>query len=448
MRAVSSSEREVLWLRKVRDVSQVLAREHDLEQLLPRILDAAIEITSAERGFLVRVQRGGGDLRVHVEVARGFNQSELQSSATSVSRTVVERVMEQGAGLVTTREQDASVLDASSVMARRVLAICCVPLRLRDEVQGVLYLDHRFRPDAFSEDDLPVLAVFADQAALAIETAELRADSARLTDSLRELEELRAQEEQPAERSPQRRPPLFGRLVGASPPMCELYTAIERSARSRDPVLILGESGAGKQLVARELHARGELPNQPFLEQVCAAAAEADLERELFGERSRVGALARAERGTLLLIEVADLPPTLQGRLAATLRERMIRPTGGGRPQRLACRVTATSTRDLREEVEAGRFREDLYYRLDVQRLEIPPLRQRRDDFAVLLDHFARVHGEATCASSRTRSAACSASTPSGSARASCPPRSAKAEACPRRAEPSQGEPWRRWRRK
>jgi len=150
--------------------------------------------------------------------------------------------------------------------------------------------------------------------------------------------------------------------------------------------------------VARELHSRGELPSQPFLEHVCAALGEADLERELFGERSRVGALARAERGTLLLVEVADLPAALQARLAGALRERMIRPTGGGRPLRLACRVAATSTRDLRLLVEAGRFREDLYYRLDVQRLELPPLRQRREDFSALLDHFSRVHGSRSLA--------------------------------------------------
>ena len=161
-------------------------------------------------------------------------------------------------------------------------------------------------------------------------------------------------------------------------------------------MLVFGESGTGKQLVARELHARGELPQQPFLEQVCAAAAEPDLERALFGEKGRAGSLLAAERGTLLLIEIADLPLPLQARLAGVLRERAVQPPAGGRPVRLSCRVVATSTRDLREEVEAGRFREDLYYRLDVQRLELPPLRHRREDMALLLDHFARVHGNRT----------------------------------------------------
>lgn len=371
---MSKAERELLWLRRVRDVAQGLVNQTDLEALLPQILDGAIEITEGERGFLVRLKDG----KANVETARGFNKTQLRGRAGDVSRTVVERVVETGVGLVTTREEDADVLNVSSVQARRVLSILCVPMRLRGAVEGVLYLDHRFVEGAFSEDDLPVLATFADQAALAIETAELRADAAKHNAALKELKRLREHPAEPVSDAPPTYPLKFGALIGASPAMCRLYERIERAARTYDPVLITGESGCGKLSVAREIHARSELPHQPFLIQGCAAVSDDQLDAELFGGARSKGVLAQAGQGTVVLMEVADLPAVLQGKLVAELRNRS-----------LPCRIVATSTRDLRTMVDAGAFREDLFYRLDVQRTEVPALRSRLEDLPVLLDHFA-----------------------------------------------------------
>ena len=382
--------REVAWLRRAAELSRLLSLEPDLGELLPLILEAAIELTEAERGYLVRVV---GDKQVKVEVARGFNKTQLKGRTGDVSRTVVERVLATGKGLSTTREEDADVLDVPSVQARRVLSIMCAPMRLRGQVRGVLYLDHRFRKDAFGAADLEPLSTFADQAALAIETAELRADSAKLTQTLRELERLQARaarQEQDAApiAAPSRGPVLFGRLVGDSPPMCVLYQQIERAARSTDPVLLQGEPGTGKGLVAAEIHARSPQPGQPLLVQGCAGTDEAALEAELFGERrargaARGGAFQRAREGTLVLREVSDLSPALQGRLVEVLRDRR------SGDDDVRCRVVATTTRDLRALAAEGALREDLLYRLDVQRIVVPPLRDRPGDIPLLCDHFA-----------------------------------------------------------
>jgi transcriptional regulator with GAF, ATPase, and Fis domain len=394
----------------MRDLSHRLVTETDVRVLLPMILDAAIELAQAERGFLVRMDgssSGGGQPRIKVEVARGFAKETLAGAHGKVSRTVVERVLTRRRGLVTTSEEDQDIREVSSVQARRVLSILCVPMVLRGQIKGVLYLDHRFDPNAFSEQDIAVASTFADQAALALETCELMAENVqgaqRLGDTIRELEGLK--EEQAARRAvvqevtsrPRLSPLRFGRLIGSSEVMQALYEEIERAARSGAPVLITGDSGTGKELVAREIHARGQNPQEPFLSENCAAITDSLLESELFGHRKgaftganqdRKGLFALAGQGTLFLDEVGDMSGLMQSKLLRVLQEGKVRPVGDDKPHPVTCRVIAATHRDLRELVETQAFREDLYYRLDVLRIAVPPLRQRPEDIPSLLTHF------------------------------------------------------------
>jgi transcriptional regulator with GAF, ATPase, and Fis domain len=395
---VDASQRELRYLRLVRDLSQRLASEEDPSRLLRLILDAAIDITAAERGFLVRVlgRRPSGAPRLHVDVVRGFDRTALSGSAGALSQTVVQRVLERGdRGLVTTAEDDQDVLDASSVVQRKVLAIICVPLRLRGETKGVLYLDHRFREDAFGEEDLPLLRSFADQAAVALETAELRDDHSGVAPALREaietVEAARSQEESGGEPAVEQ----FGRLVGSSGAMCALYDEVERAARSEAPLLLLGETGAGKRLVAEEIHRHGPRAREPFLSVACGgdpAAVEAELLGHRRGARpwahqDRRGAVVLAGRGTLYLSEVDALAPALQAALVEVLQTGRVR-APGGEPVSVACRILAGSARDVRAEAAGGRFRQDLLYRLDVARVIVPPLRQRTEDLPLLIRHL------------------------------------------------------------
>jgi transcriptional regulator with GAF, ATPase, and Fis domain len=383
MRAMLTPEREILWLRRVRDLSHLLAAEQDVRKLLPMILDAAIELTDAERGFLVLVQgrKSDGGYRFKVEVARGFDKATLSGSGSQVSRTVVKRVVEEEReGLVTTDAGDRDVLDVSSVQARRVVSIACVPLRLRGRIKGVLYLDHRFTKGAFTQDDLPILQTFSSQAALTLETAEIRAGVA-----------LSGEDEAP--------PPLptttgrdrCGNLIGASPVMQDLYAQIERAARSWDPVLLLGEPGTGKELVAREVHEQGSFPEEPF--QVVNCAGDPDLANSLLGTGDRPGALLRAGRGTVLLDEITAAPPDLQATLVQVLQTKAIPAPERHRGQPIECRILASSSKELRDLASKGNFRPELYYRLDVLRILVPALRERQGDVPRLFDHILQFTG-------------------------------------------------------
>jgi transcriptional regulator with GAF, ATPase, and Fis domain len=400
---LTGPERELAWLRRLGEVARRFADERDVRALLPSILDAAIELTEAERGFLVSLERSEsrgarGKPRLKIEAARGFLRESLQAGPSKVSRTVVARVLERKAPLVTSREEDQDVRDVSSIRRRRVLAIACVPLLLRDEVHGVLYLDHRFDPEAFQEQDVPILAAFADQAVLALAVAE----AATAVPA-----EARANVPAVARGAVPLPPvldvPRSGRLVGASPVMRELVAQLDRCARSRAPVLVTGESGSGKELVARELHARGLAPGAPFLSESCGAIAETLLESELFGHQKgaftgadsdRLGLFLRAGTGTLFLDEVADTSPVMQAKLLRVLQEGVARPVGGDDVVAVRCRVIVACNQDLRELVRAGRFREDLYYRLDVLRLRVPPLRERKDDIPALVRDLIDREGE------------------------------------------------------
>lgn len=374
---MNAEDRERLWLSRVVKLCHLLASETEASTLFPRILDAAIELTNAQRGFLVLIKErhAGGSFHLHIEEARGFDQIALEGAQGAVSRTAVSRVLESGQSLVSTRREDADIIDVSSVQNQQVLSIICVPMRLRGQERGVLYLDHRSSA-AFSESDIPILETFANQAALALESIELVASKAK------------AAEEQIG----------FGQLIGNSPAMKTLYHQIDRVSRSWEHVLITGESGTGKELVAREVHERGSYPKEPFLSENCAAISESLLESELFGHskgsfsgaiKARKGLFVEAGRGTLFLDEVGDMSLSMQAKLLRVLQERKLRPVGSNKSVPVSCRVLAATHRDLPELVKQGLFREDLYYRLDVLRLHLPPLRERLTDLGSLIQHFA-----------------------------------------------------------
>lgn len=399
--------RSLKWLERIHDVSHRLLALPDLDELLPYILDAAVAVTEAERGFLVKVDERREEDRVRRDIdvvaARGFAREALAGASGNVSRTVVERVLGEGRGLVTSSEEGRELLDVPSVQDRHVLSIISVPLQLRGRLFGVLYLDHRFRPDAFSSDDLPILSTFAAQAALALETAELHAekDSAlRELEALRRGQALRSQQGEPVP-LPTPAPRGFGELIGTSEVMQALYEEVERAARSGAPLLLLGESGAGKDAVAHEIHRRGR-EGFPFLRVNCGGQSDSLFATELFGHergsftgahRARRGLFLQAERGSLVFDEVAELSPGIQARLLQVIEEGELRPIGSERATPFGCRVVATSQHDLRTLVDSGRFRRDLYFRLDVLRIVVPPLRERLDDLDALLAHFLSLEG-------------------------------------------------------
>jgi serine/threonine-protein kinase PknK len=355
-------ERELLWLRRLRDLTSALARESSRGGLVERILDAALELTDAERGYLVLVQ--GGDIRV--QASRGVGKAEL-SAADHPSRRVVQRTLMDGRGLITSHAENTELLGATSLAVNQVTSVACVPLVWRERRVGVLYLETRDPAGAFAQEHLPILSTFADQAAVALE----------FVDEVLE--------------------PRQSRLVGSSLALTQLRSMLERFAHSNELVLISGESGVGKEIVARTLHELSR-PEESFVAEACGAFSPTLWESELFGHvrgafsgahEDRDGLFRQAGAGTLFLDEVADLPLPLQAKLLRVLQEREVRPLGGQTSLPIACRVIASTRHDLQRLVREGQFREDLFYRLDVLRVTVPPLRERTEDIPQLLQHFS-----------------------------------------------------------
>jgi len=381
----------LLWLRRVRDLSQALTAEKSPSRLIPRILDAAIELSGAERGFLVllRGKDSGGRPKVKIEAARGFDQVNFDRGGLKVSQTVVERVlMRDTDGVLTSSEDDRDLLEVSSVREGRVVSIVCVPLKLRGETRGVLYLDHRFSPEVFQPGDLPLLNSFASQAALALETAERR--------GLPEGDAEPAAEAQVASV-----PVHCGELFGVSPALQKVFAEVERAARSWQPAVVCGPPGSGKSAVAREVHQQSGRADEPLVVIDCAALEGGALESELFGHRKgafpwatqdRRGALTLAGKGTCVLESVEALPWQVQSMLVRALKDEQITPCGAQRSTPLACRVVATSTLSPSELGDGQALRPELFYRLDVHRIAIPPLREHPEDVPLFVEHFGAQH--------------------------------------------------------
>ena len=193
-------------------------------------------------------------------------------------------------------------------------------------------------------------------------------------------------------------------LVGQSPAMLELKSQIERAAPTKATVLITGESGTGKELVAREIHRRSSRAGQPFIQVNCAAIPDELIESELFGHekgsftgavRKQTGKFVAADGGTIFLDEIGDMSLRTQAKVLRVLQEGEVEPVGSATVVKVDVRVIAATNKDLTEEIRGGRFREDLYYRLNVIPIRTPPLRERRDDVALLAEHFAKIFSEA-----------------------------------------------------
>ncbi|MEZ6188436.1 MAG: sigma 54-interacting transcriptional regulator [Planctomycetota bacterium] len=342
--------RELVWLRRLRDLSQRLGSEQDPGALPKAILRAAREMTEAERAVLVSVEGpdSSGKLRVHALAASGFSARDLAGPEGAVSRTVVERCIADGRAVLTTQQEDANLIHASTLVRRGVLSVVCVPLYLRGTLRGALYLDHRGREAHFRQRDLPILQAFATQSALCLELTQEPAPITRTTQRL---------------------------LIGEAPPLVALREELARAARSTEPTLICGEPGTELTLAARELHALAH-PGERAFREVSATTLP-----RLLGNSAEPGWLG--QEGTVCIQDVETLEPALQRVLASAVAEGSYTLPDGS-THSVRARVVATTHVDLEARIRDGKFLAELYYRLDVQRVIVPPLRQRTEDLEEL----------------------------------------------------------------
>jgi transcriptional regulator with GAF, ATPase, and Fis domain len=402
------------WRRLVARAKRLTA-ERRTGRLYEEILDAAIDLAGAQRGFLV-MRRPDGTLGVRIR--RGIDADEARDASglegemltdpdRLMSRSIVARAIDGGTAVSSMDAvNDGQLAGAASVHSLSLRSVVAVPLRSRGTVIGALYLDDRLRPGAFGETQLALLEDLADIATIALDGAERLRTERRTKRRLAQLQrKLEAQVETQAVeidslRRHQRETVVEG-IVAESEAMGHLLDLALRFARADVPALISGESGTGKELVARAIHAHSRRAEGPFVIENCGAVPESLLESALFGhvrgaftgaERARQGLFAVADGGTLVLDEIGEMSPAMQAKLLRAAQEGEIRPVGSERTQKVDVRLVAATHRDLEAMVERGEFREDLYYRLAVVGLRVPPLRERVQDIPPLVAHFVEKH--------------------------------------------------------
>ncbi len=399
--------RGILPLRGLLSLSRRLNSELRLGPLLDDIIDTAIDLSRAERAFLLL---NNGPAGLEIRVARNIAREDLGADAT-LSRSIAEEVLRSGQAIMTVdAESDTRFGASQSVAALRLRSILAVPFRVKDRVVGTLYLDHRFRRGAFDEDAVEVVRELADIAAVAIENARLVSENrrrerenaelaARLAASLEDAEaRLVIANSQLVER-PQHG---FRTIIGDSSALRSVLSLAERAARTDLSVVIAGESGTGKELLARALHEASDRQAHPFVALNCGAVPDSLLESELFGhrkgaftgaDRGRRGLFQVADKGTLFLDEIADTSLAMQSKLLRALQDGEIRPLGAEELVHVDVRIICASHQPLEPLVEQGLFRQDLYYRLHVMSLTLPPLRERISDVDLLVEHILHKRG-------------------------------------------------------
>jgi transcriptional regulator with GAF, ATPase, and Fis domain len=357
------------------EFSQKLMNNYEIPGLLDALLDVVIQVSNADKGFIVLLESG----EPVVKVARNLRRETISDAVRHMSDSIIKRVVESRQPLIISDAlNDTSFKNSLSVMNLRLTSVMCVPLLERGNLIGLIYVGNDNVAQLFDQAALEILTIFAAQASLVIRNAllvnELQLDNQSLQERIERIR--------------------FGEILGSSPAIQEVFRKVQRVAGTDITVLVTGETGTGKELIAREIHNRSLRAKGPFISVNCGAIPENLLESELFGHvrgaftgavASKLGRFQSANKGTLFLDEIGEMPHALQVKILRALQEHIVTKVGDTTPESVDIRVIAATNRDLEAETrKAGRFREDLYYRLNVVHLHLPPLRDRGDDIVVL----------------------------------------------------------------
>jgi Nif-specific regulatory protein len=369
----------ILTTDQILAVGQKLFELRPLADVLNSVLSACGEAMHAETA-MVLLRDGKGQLTVAAQSYTGAGQARTLSD---ISSSLIEDAFQKGEPVLTESAiEDPRFSGRSSIILQGIQAAVIIPLANAGGLTGAIYLDSRSDRTRFHKQNLGPLATLAAFSTLAMENAR-RYESARRSS----------------------KGGSSALLIGSSPVMQELFALIERLSTSDLPVLVLGESGTGKELAAREIHLHSPRADKPFLALYCGNVSGQLFESELFGHRKgsftgatadKQGLVEAAEGGTLFLDEVADIPAELQTKLLRFLQEGEFRAVGDTKLRKSDVRIITATNKDLQQEVREGRFREDLFYRLYILPLTLPPLRDRASDIPFLVRHFLDKYGSKT----------------------------------------------------
>ncbi len=351
-----------------------------IESIQRQLLDLTCEVVPAERGAILLAGHNSEEF----SSVFGWRRGESGDAPVRCSRTVAQRVLKEGVAMLSNNVLEGEGNSVESLASEETRSLLAVPLVAYEKKLGVIYLSTSDPITWFDEDHLQLVTAIAGIAAVAIKNAQER--------ELLETENKRLNAEINIEHD----------MVGEGARMRDVLQFIARVAPMDTTALIRGESGTGKELAARALHNNSERSGKPFVAINCAAIAEGLLESELFGHEKgaftgaiamKKGKLELADSGTLFLDEIGEMSPFLQAKLLRVLQDHEFERVGGTRAMKADIRLVAATNRDLEDAIRKGSFRVDLYYRLNVVSLVMPPLRERREDIPLLANYFATKYG-------------------------------------------------------
>ena len=409
---------------ELRELHQLLALNrtfnsiHNLRRVLESVMDTVIQVAGAERGFLILQE--GHPPEIRVKVSRNIDQESIRDAREKISQTLVSEVLTGGKSvLLTDAKNDARYTGKQSILNMKLRSVLVVALRHRDQSLGAIYLDNRFASARFDGVTQERVELVAASAAVAIENARLFEENVRQQEELRhakeELERLnqllrervevqdrqlvKAREALAARREQLELRYSYDHIVTSSPKMLEVFAILDKVTDSTVPVLITGESGTGKELIARALHFNGPRKKARFVSENCAAIPANLMESEFFGyvkgaftgaTSDKMGLFEMADGGTLFLDEIGDMDLDMQTKLLRVLQDGVLRRVGSKEFKRVSARIVSATNKDLLSFIKESKFREDLYYRLNVINIVLPPLRERREDVPLLAEHFLK----------------------------------------------------------
>ena len=418
---------EVRVLEHLVAVNAKIAELSEEDPLLDAILDASVELLGARRGFLLLAAED----HVVVRRARRSGHVELEDPSNAISISVAQLAIREGRSVLTADAAIDGRFDGmESVVNLGLHSIVCVPLKAKDKTLGVIYIDNAEITGAFGPRDVRHLEVFAAQASVALEQCRSRREAKqrrreilkqsrrieRLNERLRRILRRRTDAlKQAREDLLQQADELglkyrYDQIIGRSPAMRNVLRLVDRVTDLALPVLVVGESGTGKELIARAIHFNGPRRRARIVGENCAAVPETLMESEFFGYargaftgavKDHPGLFEQADKGTLFLDEVGETSPEMQKKLLRVLEEGEVRRVGGKTAIPVDVRIVSATNRDLTGMLKSGAFREDLYYRLAGVVIELPPLRDRREDIEPLMLHFLAEANPGTAVAAR-----------------------------------------------
>ncbi len=365
---------ELAGMVKLSEFNQKLLEIRSVPDQIRALLDAVIEVTHAAKGFVILLDNG----QPRVAAARNVDGSDLAGDISHLSDSIIQQCIETRKPIIVSDAlNDTMFRGAQSVMSLKLCSVMVAPLISQGQMLGLIYVGNDNVVSLFEESSLDVLAIFAGQASLILQNAilmdELTLDKRRMVEALDDKR--------------------FGDIIGSCPSLLDVFSKVEKVAGTDISVLITGETGTGKELIAREIHRRSPRSKGPFVVVNCGAIPENLMESELFGHvrgaftgavATRTGKFQQADKGTLFLDEIGEMPLSLQVKLLRALQERVVMKVGDSKGERVDIRIVAATNRDLVEEIQQNNFREDLFYRLNVVNLHLPPLRERGEDVVVI----------------------------------------------------------------